>query len=600
MLETNFTPQAFTAQRVLNAQVGALYATIRSSTIADVALAWTLCAVFYWRFRDPMVLVWLGLHFVQLLRYPLMSAYHRDPQAAQRGEFWARRQWTELLFYSFVWGLAPWLFMPADDLPMTVLLMLVMLGLSSTGVPSVAPRWASVLSFVVPMVLGLVSALVWQRSISHLFMAACGVVYLGATLYFALQQHRLLTEALVARFENEALADQLHQQMRISQRISEDKTRFLAAASHDMRQPLHAIALFGAVLQKELDGHPAGANATRLMRAVNALGKSLDSMLDISRLDAGVITPVVGPVPVNALFQALNHVFEAKASELGLQLRLRASTLWVRSDPHLLQRLLFNLVDNALKYTTQGGVLVVARARDGQVWIDVRDTGIGIPAEHLDRIFEEYYQIDNPGRDRALGLGIGLSVVQRLSGMLGHTVQVRSRPGRGTLLRVILPLADASGSSDASDAATAWQPDSSGRFRLKGQRLPQRVLIIDDEIDIRDAIVALLRVYGVHATAVADEAEAALALTQAATNGQPYEALLCDFRLARGADGLDAGMRLQNQFGPNLALLLITGETAPDKLQRIHDLNIPVIFKPASATTLLQALAERVSRSQAN
>ena len=184
--------------------------------------------------------------------------------------------------------------------------------------------------------------------------------------------------------------------------------------------------------------------------------------------------------------------------------------------------------------------------------------------------------------------------------MLGHTVQVRSRPGRGTLLRVILPLADASGSSDASDAATAWQPDSSGRFRLKGQRLPQRVLIIDDEIDIRDAIVALLRVYGVHATAVADEAEAALALTQAATNGQPYEALLCDFRLARGADGLDAGMRLQNQFGPNLALLLITGETAPDKLQRIHDLNIPVIFKPASATTLLQALAERVSRSQAN
>ena len=396
------------------------------------------------------------------------------------------------------------------------------------------------------------------------------------------------------------LLKELREQKEVAERAHVVKTQFLAAASHDMRQPLHAIALFGAVLQKELDGHPAGANATRLMRAVNALGKSLDSMLDISRLDAGVITPVVGPVPVNALFQALNHVFEAKASELGLQLRLRASTLWVRSDPHLLQRLLFNLVDNALKYTTQGGVLVVARARDTQVWIDVRDTGIGMPAEQLDRIFEEFYQIDNPGRDRALGLGIGLSVVQRLSGMLGHTVQVRSRPGRGTLLRVILPLADASGSSDASDAATAWQPDSSGRFRLKGQRLPQRVLIIDDEIDIRDAIVALLRVYGVHATAVADEAEAALALTQAATNGQPYEALLCDFRLARGADGLDAGMRLQNQFGPNLALLLITGETAPDKLQRIHDLNIPVIFKPASATTLLQALAERVSRFQAN
>ena len=126
---------------VLREQVAALYASSWSSTLADTLLAWGLCAIFYWRLQDPLVLVWAGLHFLQLLRYPLLSAYHRDPQAAQRSEHWARLQCRELTIYSTVWGLAPWLFLPANDLPMTVLLMLVILGLCSGGVPAVAPRW---------------------------------------------------------------------------------------------------------------------------------------------------------------------------------------------------------------------------------------------------------------------------------------------------------------------------------------------------------------------------------------------------------------------------------------------------------------------------
>ncbi len=179
------------------------------------------------------------------------------------------------------------------------------------------------------------------------------------------------------------------------------------------------------------------------MRAVRTLGTSLDSMLDVSLLDGGVITPDLQPVQLDAIFVSLNHMFAALAEQKGLQLRVRASGLWVHSDPHLLHRMLGNLIDNALKYTMRGGTTVTARARGDHVWIDVRDTGIGIESEHLGHVFEEFYQARNSGMGRAHGMGIGLSVVQRLSRLLDHPVDVRSRPGRGSRFRLVLPVASA-------------------------------------------------------------------------------------------------------------------------------------------------------------
>jgi len=575
-----------TQQRVLREQVAALYATSLSSTVADTVLAWALCALFWWQLRDLMIFLWLGLHTIQVLRYPLIHAYFRDPQAATRSAFWARRQWRELLYYSATWGLAPWLFMPADDLPMTTLLMLIMLGLVSGGVPSVAPRWVSVLAFTLPMMAGLISALLWHGGTTHLFLAACAGIYLAAMLHFARRQHELLTASLRMRFEKEALAEQLEQQMAATQRASEEKTRFFAAASHDLRQPLHAIALFGAVLDKELQGQPAHRHAQRLMGAVHSLGTSLDTMLDVSRLDAGVIEADVQDVPLNAVLQALHPSFASRAEERELQLRLRATPVWVRTDPHLLQRLLGNLIENAIKYTPRGGVLVVARPRGAQVWIDVVDTGIGIAPEHTDRVFDEFYQVDNPGRDRTRGLGIGLSIVRRLSLLLGHPVRLRSWPGHGTRFRVTVPRAR------PTPEPTLYSRPAA----LAGsQVLPRRVLLVDDETDITDALSAFLQAWGVASETARDEDGAALALQAAAARQQPFDALVCDYRLAEGADGLAASQRLRRRFGLTLPVLLITGETAPERLLRVRDSGVPVLFKPVDPERLLQALAHLAS-----
>jgi signal transduction histidine kinase/CheY-like chemotaxis protein len=585
-------PAQDTAERVLREQVAMLYASSLSSTIVGTLLACVLAGLLYWQLGDIKALYWLALNFALLLRRPLYAAYYSDPQAHLRSAFWARRHWQLILVYSAVWGMAPWFFLPADNLPMTSLMILVMLGLASGGVPAVGMRRASLLSFVLPMVLSLIAALIWQGSTLHLILAALTTVHLLATLDFARHQKRMLTDALLARFENEALSDQLAHQVAATQRVSDEKTRFFAAASHDLRQPLHAIALFGAVLEKDLQHLPQHANATRLMRAVGALGNSLDTMLDVSRLDAGVIVPDRQPTPLNPVFQALNQLFAASAEEKGLQLRLRACPLWVLTDAQLLQRLLANLIENALKYTQHGGVLVVARARGQSVWIDVIDTGAGIASEHLDLIFQEFFQVSNPGRDRAKGLGIGLSIVRRLSALLEHPVQVDSTPGRGSRFRVIVPVASPSTLlAPAFLAAIQVAKPNSPATEPPAQNLPRRVLLIDDEADIGDAMTELLNAHGVQLLAVRDEPQAVAAFTRARESGQAFDALISDYRLAAGVDGLALALRLRQQFSPDLPLLLVTGETAPERLQMLRSAGVPVLFKPVAADALLATLA---------
>ncbi|MBX3608901.1 MAG: response regulator [Hydrogenophaga sp.] len=554
--------------------------------LADVALGWGMAALYWWQLRDPWVIAWWLLHIVQTARYPFLGNRARDPQADARSAHWARVHAREHLLYSLTWGLAPWFFMPVDNPPLTALLILVILGISSAGVPAVASRWASVLAFSLPMVLGLITALAWHGDTLHWFIAGCCLVYLMATMLFARNLHHLLSDALRTRFEKEALADQLAEQMAITRRASEEKTRFFAAASHDLRQPLHAIALFGAVIERELQGRSALTHAQRLMGAVRALGNSLDTMLDVSRLDAGVIEPERQDVALADVFTQLLPLFGPRAEEAGLQLRIRATDLWVNTDAHLLQRLLANLIENAIKYTQRGGVLLVARARGEQVWVEVIDTGIGIAPEHVGRVFDEYYQVDNPGRDRTRGLGMGLAIVRRLATLLGLQIDLRSHVGRGTRFRIELPRAarpaanaQPTGSTDTTDVST----------------MPQRVLLIDDERDIADATGALLAGWGVALTAVDNEARASEALRQAQHNGQPFDALICDFRLADGADGLQAAQRLRAHHAPNLPWLLITGETAPERLQRLREAGVPVLHKPVDPTVLRRSLSELIA-----
>ncbi|MGJ7569862.1 ATP-binding response regulator [Variovorax sp. RB2P76] len=578
-------------QRVLREHVASVYASRRVSLSAHLCFACALGIAFYLQYGTQWALFWLAVIAVVDLYALFTPGWHPGIPAAD-SPYWARKYTRLVTLVSTATAPAPLFVVSGDNLPITTLLVVVIMSSWTRAMQALWPLKPALFGYGLPMMLGLIVALAWQRDALHVFLAAFGAAHLGLTLRTGIRQNRILTDALVLRFENEALAERLGEQIAATERASAEKTRFLGTASHDLRQPLHAIALFGAALRNELSDRPEGRNAERLMRAVDALGMSLDTMLDVSRLDAGVVTPVVRPVQLDALFLRMNFTFGPPAEQKALQLRVRASRLWVRSDPELLHRMLSNLVDNALKYTSRGGVTVMARERGNAVWIEVRDTGMGIAPEQSGRIFEEFYQVGNPGRDRSRGLGIGLSIVQRLSRLLGHPVQLQSRFGRGTRLRVVVPMAEPPLGvpvSAQSDAA-ALQPPAGAPAGL-----PRRVLLIDDEADIRAAMTGLLHFHAIDVRSVADEAGAVDELARAQAEHRPFDMLLCDYRLADGADGLDAGLRLQQQLHGQVPLLLVTGETAPHRLQRVRESGVPVLFKPVAAEKLLQAMSALVS-----
>ena len=295
-----------------------------------------------------------------------------------------------------------------------------------------------------------------------------------------------------------------------------DKSRFLAAASHDLRQPVHAIGLFADTLVEQVELGEAREMVTRIQQSMRAMNGMLSELLDISNLNAGTTRASVTAVPITSVLLHIDNEFGPTARDRGLDLRLSAPDAWVTSDPVLLKRILQNLVANALAYTKRGGVLVTARVRGDALLLDVWDTGVGIDAEHLPRIFDEFYQIGNVSRDRRKGMGLGLAIVRRLVDLLGHPLEVTSRVGRGTRFRLRLPMAEAV-ESFTSDAPMPV-------MNLYGTL----ALVVDDEPDVRDGMAAALAARDCSVIVASSAADAIAKLTHASS--QPDFAVM-DYRL---------------------------------------------------------------------
>jgi len=405
-----------------------------------------------------------------------------------------------------------------------------------------------------------------------------GVAILGAILTAAIawlshRQTRAFTESVRLRFENLDLAERLAQQRDLAERANLAKSRFLAAASHDLRQPMHALGLFVAALSR-LPMAPQGQRLTgQIAETVQAMGDLFGSLLDISQLDAGVVTPERQVFEIGPL---LARLCREQAAELGsrpLELRAVPCGAAVDTDPILLERILRNLVSNAVRHTDRGRVLVGCRRRGDRLVAEVWDTGPGIAPDQQERVFEEYYQLGNPERDRRKGLGLGLAITRRLSVLLDCPVTLRSWPGRGSVFRVSTPLARRAAAAPATAETAA--PTRSGL-----------VFVIDDERLVQESMGALLPAWG-YDVRVAASAEALLARADPA---RPPDLLICDWRLAGGETALSAIARVRAVFGSGLPVLLITGDTAPDRLRAAHDTGLVLLHKPLAAGKLRAAL----------
>ncbi len=356
------------------------------------------------------------------------------------------------------------------------------------------------------------------------------------------------------------------------------KSRFLAAASHDLRQPIHAQGLFlGVLARTELNAYQrevlANANA-----ASRSSVEMLNTLLDFSRIEAGVIKPNVQAFYMQPLLNKIEREFEQQADAKGLAYRSRETALAVQSDPMLVELILRNLVSNAIRYTVRGGLLVTCRKRGEHAVLEVWDTGIGITPEHQQEVFREFHQLGNPERDRQKGLGLGLSIADGLARTLGHELTLFSTPQRGSVFRLTLPIA-----GEAPAAAH-------GQALHKIQTLSARVLVIDDDEAVRIGMHHLLRNWGCQCE-TAESIEEALALARI----HAPDVVISDYRLREQRTGLEAIAAMRKLLGDTLPALLLTGDTAPDRLRETQASGIALLHKPVSPGQLYRGLATAIA-----
>lgn len=358
------------------------------------------------------------------------------------------------------------------------------------------------------------------------------------------------------------------------------KSRFLAAASHDLRQPLHALNLFLGQFRNERSRSVRNLLLVRMNTAVSSMNELFDALLDISKLDAGVLTPSISDFPLDRLFRRIEATFVAVARDKGLRLRVVSTRVWVRSDFILLERILLNLVSNALRYTERGGIVIGCRHRDRLVRIDVCDSGIGVPEDKQRSIFAEFYQFGRGNQDRGSGLGLGLAIVDRLSELLDHPIEVMSHMGKGSCFSVSVASASIGTMPDeASDAPQSLIVSEPGKL----------VIVIDDDELTRDSTRGLLQQWGCLVLTADCENDATAKLAEL---GKRPDLVISDYRLAHGRTGFELIDRLRRAHGAHIPAFLISGDTAPDRLREARDGGYYLLHKPVMPMTLRSVVSQ--------
>ncbi|MBI2236578.1 MAG: PAS domain-containing protein [Magnetospirillum sp.] len=383
--------------------------------------------------------------------------------------------------------------------------------------------------------------------------------------------------------ERKRTGDELRAAKAEAERASAAKSRFLAAASHDLRQPVQSLMLLLEVLRGRAGDGPLAKLTDAMEKALEALGTLLNGILDISKLEAGIVVPSFEAVSLGVALERLATEYAARGAERGIEVKLVPATAVIRTDPTLLERVLRNLMENALRYTEAGRILIGLRRRGGMVRIDVVDTGIGIAAEHLTAIFDEFHQLGNPARDRSQGLGLGLAIVERTVRLLGGRIEVASSPGKGSRFSVLLPRACRC-SLPASDCGN---DDPNGRG--------QAVLVVEDDPQLLAAMLLMLTEKGYFPMG-AQSGEAAVALVE---NGCCPVAVVADHRMAGMLDGIGTIRAVRAMLGFNVAGLVVTGDTAPERIHEVHGAGIALLHKPVGSRALLQALSAALEEARA-
>ena len=366
----------------------------------------------------------------------------------------------------------------------------------------------------------------------------------------------------------------------IAETADRAKSRFLASASHDLRQPLQAFLLYVDVLRSSRDEEQRAAMLDKLDDSLGAMSDLLNGILDISKLEAGVVTAQLTNIPVSEILTFTDE-FESLAAQRGIEFRVVRSDAVIHTDPVLLSSILRNFIANAFKYTETGKILVGCRRRPGALRVEVWDTGIGLNLDQQRLIFDEFYQVGNPARDRDQGLGLGLAIVKRTADLMGHSVDVKSEPHRGSVFSIEVPL-----------GARLHLPDHENENDLSINAEGRLVVVIDDDTSVLGAIELLLNSLGCQVVSsefnetIKAEVERITALCP-----RVPDLIVADYRLPNNNTGTDVIQLLRDAFGNDVPAILLTGEVSKQFLNDLENEAVHVVHKPVDARKLKSTIA---------
>lgn len=527
---------------------------------------------------------WLWGSWLALAALVLMARAQLIARLPELTEFTEQQRlrfaWQASLLNGIVHGLPLLCFSAFTELENSVITM-ILLGTSAISVSTTAGYRPIAIAYSIPT-LGTAAA-VWgykafetgQINLPALAAAVLIVCYVPLLIRAASNGYQVVERAFRERLAQSAVNLQLQSILEQAESASSAKTRFLASASHDLRQPIHALSLFGTALAKRpLDGDSREI-VGHMETALAALASQLDSLLDISKLDAGVVSINKQTFNLLDMAERLQTEFSPAAEEKGLSIWLDCYVdVYVDTDELLFERILRNLLSNAIKYTDQGRIMLSINLDGDFVTLSVVDSGRGIPKSEQKRVFEEFYQLENPERDRRKGLGLGLAIVQRLVRLLELRFSLFSVPNDGTRITLTLPISTALPQSPppATSKVAAWDN--------------LHILVVDDEAEVGLGMRALLETFGARVD-IADSTAKAMELALI----EKPDILLADFRLRGEDNGIETVHSLRAVY-PRLPAILISGDTAPDRLREANEAGIKLLHKPVSAQALEDAIAQ--------
>lgn len=545
----------------------------RSTVIVQTLFPLVLAFVFHGLIPDLYLFSWLGAILVlTAIRGYVTFVWFDIDSGAQKTERFERLSLALSLVAGCFWGITV-LVMDFSQYPEeSVFLNIIVFGLivGSTGIGSYWVAYFLIYNLTVFSVY--ISAYLIGIPAPYYLLALSLALFLGFMLQIVLVFHRSNVQNIWLAIHNEKLAENLESKKNQAEEFAASRTRFLAAASHDLRQPLQALNFFLTVLKPNLESEKSLQLHEQLEYCTEGINSLLNSMLDISKLDADTLVVNKTACSLANLLDSLEKQFIVQAKEKGLSFSIEKSDVSVLADPVLLKRILSNLLSNAVSYTSEGEVRLELEISDALCVIHIKDTGAGIGEDQQGRIFEEFYQLHNPERDRRKGLGLGLSIVNRLCTLMDIPLELESEPGKGSCFTVSLPVTEAAEEEDADQDA------------LDGTMNAQRVLVIDDEISVSESLAELLRQWQYQV--VSAESEEA-ALSELREQNFVPDLIISDYRLRDNKTGVEAVEAVHKALNDSeIPVVIISGDTEPARLQEVAQSGYILLHKPVKPAQL--------------